>query len=58
MVDTKQFIKQLVLTDALGNRLITSYETHIDISGIANGLYFLTIVGDEGKAVKKVFIEH
>jgi exonuclease III len=58
MVDTKQFIKQLVLTDAVGNRLITSYETHIDISGIANGLYFLTIVGDEGKAVKKVFIEH
>jgi type IX secretion system substrate protein len=42
----------------LGNEVITTKKTTIDISTLANGVYFINLKTSEGLLSKKLVVQH
>ena len=50
--------KEITLVDMLGNEVIATKETTIDISTLANGVYFINLKTSEGLVTKKLVVQH
>jgi hypothetical protein len=53
-INSEDQIDEVIVTDYIGNQILTSKETTIDLSSYPDGLYFLTIIAGEKKAVEKL----
>jgi len=50
-------IKAITLVDVLGNIVLNTPKTNIDVSGLANGVYFINLQTNEGILTKKVIVQ-
>jgi hypothetical protein len=47
----------VIIYNQLGIKIITTQKSSIDISDLPNGLYFIDILSNKGKVIKKVIIQ-
>lgn len=50
-------IHEVIIYNQLGIKIITTQKSSIDISDLPNGLYFIDILSNKGKVIKKVIIQ-
>ncbi len=45
-----EMVKEVAVYNTLGQKLLSSYGTTIDVSTLSKGTYFITLATDSGKA--------
>ncbi|MEO8761334.1 MAG: T9SS type A sorting domain-containing protein [Bacteroidia bacterium] len=51
-------ILEIKLSDLLGSKIISTKEQGIDVSGLNDGVYFITINADKNTSIQKIIIQH
>ncbi len=57
MVSYTGSIKEITLVNVLGNEVLNTTQTNIDVSGLANGVYFINLNTSEGLLTKKLIVQ-